>query len=612
MGGKYMARWIGPVILFGVLGIAEAQDIKAIGQEYARHIKSAEAIGALGNDLFGDLTNLYTGTTEFAVTDVSLPGNSVLPIAISRRFQVQPRDGVLSKGNFADWELDMPYLYGIFDRNNSSVVVGWQVDTSTPDARCSVADRYSAAPPEAPADGANAGNYFTAEEYWSGNSLHLPGGGDQEMLVLTSANAYRPTDGTTYRWVTSGQWFFSCLSATANGIVGEAFLARSPEGLIYRFDYVTRRPASSLQKPLAGSGLMLQSAKGGGPDIQPMASNEANLQREEIRILPTRIEDRFGNWVAYTYDANNPGRLTKIQANDGRQLDLTYNASGYIATVTAGTRTWAYAYSGSGTNIGLSSVTLPDGSAWSLNMVDVRSANIQYNSEYATCESPGTLMGHAGTATMTHPSGAVGTFTFDIQRHGRSYVDKFCMYSGTGYSGPYAQYPQTFDVVALASKQISGPGLAAATWSYSYGPANASWDEDCPTPTSCPRTRTVTVTGPEDWVRHTFGNKWADDEGKLLKVERGASASSILRVENRTYQLNASGQLYPALIGESPNLRGDGTGQRHAPVKQTVVTQQSRTFTWQVAATCGSNGTTLCFDQFARPTKVVKSSAAAP
>jgi hypothetical protein len=39
------------------------------------------------------------------------------------------------------------------------------------------------------------------------------------------------------------------------------------------------------------------------------------------------------------------------------------------------------------------------------------------------------------------------------------------------------------------------------------------------------------------------------------------------------------------------------------------IEQQDRFFVWQVPNTCGTNGTSPCFDHFARPIKVVKSSS---
>jgi len=88
-------------------GMADAQVRKELHDEYSKQIKTAETIGALGNDLFGEQVNFYTGSTSFAVTDVSLRGNSALPVEVRRSFKVESRDGLLSSGLFGDWELDI-------------------------------------------------------------------------------------------------------------------------------------------------------------------------------------------------------------------------------------------------------------------------------------------------------------------------------------------------------------------------------------------------------------------------------------------------------------------------------------------------------------------------
>lgn len=591
---------------------AMAQGQKQLYEEYAKQIKTAEAVGALGNDLFGEQVNLYTGSTSFVVTDVSLRGNNALTVEIRRSFKVEPRDGLYSQGAFGDWELDIPYLYGIFAKQTLASEVGWQVSTGTPNARCSVADHNYASPPDAEASGSGYGNYFEAEEFWAGNSLHLPDGGDQEMLIVTPENPNKPTDGGVYRWVTSGHWYFSCLPDTANGVTGEAFLARGPDGTTYRFDYPVKLTSSSIKKPYGGAGLMTaMQTSSSGVVVQPMVANELILNRQEVRFLPTRITDRFGNWVDYAYDTTVKGRLNSITSSDGRQIVLGYNTSGKVASVTTATRTWTYSYITGTSGMALTTVTLPDASQWSYDLAALRTVYVSYLPDTTTCEIAGSMGGRGGTGTMTHPSGAAGTFIFGWKHHGRSYVPNSCVMSGGG-GMRYAIIAQTFDMPALLSKQISGPGVATATWTYAYSTAAGSWQQDCPTPTSCVRTKTVTVTGPQDWQRYTFGTKVFDDEGKMLKVERGSGASDIQRTDETNYQTSVIGQLYPSILGRNPYMRSDGMSQYLNPEKKRVTTQQGRTFTWQVDETCGSNGTTLCFDQFARPTKVVKSSSTAP
>ena len=200
--------------------------------------------------------------------------------------------------------------------------------------------------------------------------------------------------------------------------------------------------------------------------------------------------------------------------------------------------------------------------------------------------------------------GPVGTFTVDRLRHGRSYVPKNSCYVAGGLR-KYAIYPHTFDVLGISSKQISGPGLATATWTTSYGPANASWDADCPS-TSCPSTRTVTTSGPSGtWSRQTYGNRYRENEGKLLIVETGSSASAILRTDTTSYLLDPTGQAYPSRVGASANYRSERASEKFAPAWKQTTVQQGATFTWQVPSATG----VYSFDAYANPTQVTRSSA---
>ena len=61
---------------------------------------------------------------------------------------------------------------------------------------------------------------------------------------------------------------------------------------------------------------MRNAGPGGGTADRAVPMAAANptasvLEREEVRILPTKIVDRFGNTVTYTYDPANPRRLTR-------------------------------------------------------------------------------------------------------------------------------------------------------------------------------------------------------------------------------------------------------------------------------------------------------------
>lgn len=592
---------IAALLVAGITTSANAQN--TIPQEYDKTIKATNSIGTLGNDLFGEQVSLYTGATSFNAVDVSLPGNNGLAVEIRRRFSVTStaaadRPYLVSRdGGFADWELDLPYLQGIYALGH-----GWQAgDYGASDQRC------ASGASEAPVVEGSFDGLWLGPEYWHGNSLNVPGAGSQEMLGLNGGNPNLPSDGATYLWITNSQWVFSCLSTTANGVAGDAFLGRSPDGVRYTFNWIVSRRAPTLVKDRGISPDPLSEPAPSDTEAAPMSpvGDPTSLSREEVRIYPTRVEDRFGNYVTYTYDPANPWRLTSIVASDGRSLALAYDAAGHISTVTAGTRTWTYIYGN-----GLTEVRLPDQSKWLINFATLRNAYTEPDPNVTlACEHSGASSIQSTFAgTITHPSGAVGSFSFKSTPHGRSYVPKQCIYPDPGtMQSNYARVPFLFNEIALQQKQISGPGLATATWTYTYGSPNNSWLENCGS--GCASTKTLVVAGPEsEWTRFTYGNRYQYNEGLLLKTERGSGPSAILSVEDSIYQHDSAGQAYPASVGFSAYSRGDHMAEKLMPLKQKTTTQQARTFKWQVASTCGA-GSSLCFDAFARPTKVVKSSS---
>jgi hypothetical protein len=100
-------------------------------QEHGKLIRAPQQVIALGNDLLGDRVNLYTGTLEFVQTDVSLPGNSALPVSMGRRLVTgQER---LERTHFGGWDMNVPHLHGMFAASK-----GWQTGKgSDPLKRCS-------------------------------------------------------------------------------------------------------------------------------------------------------------------------------------------------------------------------------------------------------------------------------------------------------------------------------------------------------------------------------------------------------------------------------------------------------------------------------------------
>ena len=552
-------------------------------EEQGQLIRGGRSIAALGPHLFGDKVNLYTGATEFVQTDVSLPGNDALPMAVTRRL-ASGAAGYLVSGSFGRWELDLPRIQGIFSSR-----LGWSNGGAQGNRRCSEFNTPGSV------QGTNLSSVWDDLEYWRGSMLYVPGSGEQELLKRNPGSPPGPSDGRTYPLLTRDLWNLSCISLQANAFsaasvndAGEGFLARRPDGSSYRFDWLVRRAEETISRastvPERNDGPQDSSR-----ETDPSKIGTPTLMRSEIVILPTEITDRHGNWVRLSYDPAKPWRLLNMEAKDGRRLSFSYGSdSDRISSVSDGSRTWTYHY---GADMDLSSVRQPDGKSWTFSGMFNIVRKARYYIHPGCGLDPGALMaGSPEPAILSHPSGAEGRFYFQPVNHGRAFVPQDCF--GDILHDRKARYPVYFSTNALARKTLSGLEMAALHWIYAYpsGVAGAGSWSSCSG--NCPDTKLVTVTAPGSLMnRYTFGTRYEQTEGMLLKQEEGQADGSILRsttLRNR--------RLEP--VGSSVFDMGDSAiGSRPMPQDLREVTQQGVRFRWEV-----SGMDTV----YARPTTVLR------
>jgi hypothetical protein len=591
----YRFGCLGAMLLVALVSPVHAQ--VTIPQEYDKLIKHRGEITAFGNEGFGDKIDLGSGGLQITQTDIDIPGNNALPVRVSRRFLAGNQYG---GGFFGVWSLDLPHLHGTF-ANHVYNPKGWTVPGSGVDVykRCS---KFSAPPVVFFQSGV-----YKPDEYWYGSFFHLPGAGDQELLGAGSGT-HAPNDGNTYPIVTKEGAAVRCValaSTSESGSQGEGFEVVTPDGLIYTLNQMMSSAVALISKPV-GQKTLLKSERSSrqttsGPVILPNLAVDFTLPRNEVYIYPTKVTDRFGNSVTYTWSTTNPWQLTQISSSDGRQITFTYGTN---IVVSDGTHTWTYASSG-----GIDTVTLPDGSAWRYNLSSLFNFELQTDGD--GCDSDIVNSGLTDlTGSVTAPTGATATFTLTPVLMGRSWVPKQCVYDSGGYP-IYAVEPKEFFNLAVTGKTITGPGLPAGgkTWAYAYGAPNSCWSSGSGACTaSSPTTRSMTMTNPDGVVnQYTFGNKFAVNEGMQVKVDYGWNGTSALRSVETTYA-DAYAAPYWAYNGTSPRKRGDKwtTNEMH-PQRQVDTTQQGRTFTWKVETGC--SGVPYCFDSYGRPTKVSKTSS---
>jgi YD repeat-containing protein len=579
-------------------------------QEYQKLIQVDPSIQPLGEHPFGENINLYDGSISFNVTDVTLRGNGPT-ITVGRTgqfFEWVFEDNITPQLPFSNWDLDIPRIETL-----AASQLGWQTGVwgATPTVgttnRCSTFDT----PPGIASSG---GGGWVPDDWWYGYNLLVPGEGKQLLMQRGTANSPSPTiSGKSFSIVTKNNWMIGCGVLASDG--GEGFLAIAPDGTRYTFAHLVYRPWYRI----LGAGALTsdathlaKSSVASARSATPMMGAPGGigiLNREEALMYVTQVQDRFGNTLTYNYDPST-GYLSSITASDGREVDVTYiSGSQVIQTITAkaanaASRTWTYTYGSSGP--GLTGVQLPDGSAWSYNLpVGPTTYNVHFSNCQLNLLPPFTYPvtgGSGNLPTITAPSGLTGTFNFGLKLSGRSYTPKEC-YGDLNGTAPSALYPEWYVQPAITSEVLSGPGMPAQSWSYSYSPANQSWSTDtCATSGTCVSTVYTDVVVPEgNDTRYTFSNRFDATEGQLKQTDyySGAAGGTLLRSEVNTYA-NPTGGPWPTAYGADMLYR-DNQAQvtELSPMSQRVTTQSGDTYTWKAAE----------FNAYAQPTDVKRHSS---
>ena len=557
--GLWVSALAALVLPFGAI----AQEAIEPWQEYDKKIRAAEHVGALTHGLFGDQVSVYDQRTSFRHVDIDLPGTNALQVALARKLVVRPIPaiGIPPKGyaGAGDWDIDVPYISGVFDS-----AYGWNVGYGGLTNRCSSNFSPQTLPPS------------RIEDIWSGYTVNVPGGGARSLIGFPASPFIKP-DGATRRWTTSAMDTVSCTPmVSGDSYPGEGFILETAEGLKYFFNVGTSRTAGTI------------------------LSADKSRPRVEIFLLASRVEDRFGNWVAYTYNGN--GHPTAIQGGDGRRIDLTYSVD-RLVSATAHGRTWSYGYSGTT----LQNVTRPDASTWRFTHgTDMRVA-------YETwTEDPGAGCGVLPPLTLKeyqlaiqHPSGATGTFHFGHKRNFRTGIPvSFCQ-AESGSDNTVVHYLDTpfhFDTLSLVSKTITGPGIPAPLlWSYvdTGGDPVGLWSGTVPPCLSCTASKSVTILQPDgSAVVESYGIVYALNEGKLL-ARQVTDSSGVLSSETLSYvsDAEAASQPFPDRYGA---LWGgtDESAVKIRPMKSRLIVQQGVSFQWTASQ----------FDTRGRPTHITRGS----
>ena len=421
-----------------------------------------------------------SGKISFSATDISIPGNSKLKVQLRRILESGGYDTTNSLGGFGGkkhtynsfwnvnptnktllWGLDLPHIRG-------NILTGYGVRTTGGDTwlgkrECSgnIPDTLQAANTSDP--GGQPYNVYSYQ-YWQGATLHIPGEVTEQFLEAESNHPkYDGIDSTgNGKWrITKSNWMYNTYQCipTKDG-EHQGLLLKSPDGRTIQFDVIK------------------EFINEYDDDTYP---NAVTVRRV---LLPSKIEDEFGNFVNYVWA---DGNLTEISSNDGRKITFTYSTNidgvDYITSATAHGRTWTYDSDGYGK---ISSVTIPNGKKWTYTYSDSYgsiflnedSPQPSYIPSSNRTNPPGYCHVPASTSPksfkITDPDGLETAYKFERTLMGR-------YRAGTGIRGTkYPNWSVKFTnknctyPMALVEKTITGYKLPsvhspdALKWTFSY------------------------------------------------------------------------------------------------------------------------------------------------
>lgn len=602
---------------------AHAQSNEIAATEYIERQNVDERMTAHGIGLLGDQIDMNTGSLQFSHVDISLPGNSSLEVAIRRKreqgfafkhletvtFVETAASGTLTY-DFSDWQLDLPEISAIYPAHNFSnsrtsanllpgpqicIEPTWGLTTFTIQPPPT---GFGSTPPPIVL-------YFDAHEISNGVRLNIPGQGETQLLSVPTDDFW-PNDTIM---VTKDFWAISCIE---NDRGGDGLLARAPNGTTYRFDKLAFRPETAIpvsgeSSPNSGGGGYGTNGPGNGQPQIPVTGPTLPgglpdnpkryfdvMGRTRVTWLVTEITDVHGNWVRYDYDNRN--RVSRIHANDGREISIgRATDTGLITSISANNRTWQYQYQSFFGNQFLHRATLPDGRAW---VFDNMQSMILTGEDEIGCTPD------EGTVTLTHPDGIRGTFEVREKRHltnSRRTTD-----CGADIDVRNVNW---FQHASVVSKTLQGTGAnasqyPAATWTYEYSGGEDTYD-------SSANEGQLNIPGNEKWTQMTdpLGNRMVSYyypshtasgsapngfssplEGLEYRSEYYAPGSSTpIQAVDTTYHVEAPlGRTY--LLNDAQEKH---TSPRH--MKTSVLTRDGQSYTTETSYTLSRTNSAYAF-----------------
>ncbi|PCK29652.1 hypothetical protein, partial [Pseudoalteromonas piscicida] len=428
-------------------------------------------------DDLGEEFSPATGSVTFRQTDISIPGNSSLPVNLTRVF-VGSDSFDSNTRDFGTWGIDIPHVRAnmISLKDEKSFKGSWGTGKACSGKLGDVGEFTDK----------NRNPYYDqnlqiekGQSFWNGDNIYIPNQGSAKIINKSGTNGVKTTNQ---------QWKIECTFAPGGY---EGFKITTLDGTIYTFNQL---------KVVKGKILKLVEKRASSKKDSP------HFETYHAFLLATKVEDKFGNTVEYKYDSQ--GKLISIEGNEGkssvssRKITLTYYSSGpfknLVATASANGKTWNYSYAQQGGLSyvlneqinALSKVTLPDNRNWSfkhpkttdwikayLGLHTFTVPSEERNLNWKVCEYftvKGTLI------DIEHPSGFKATYSYKNRSFNRANVELRILKPDfdTQWDSVLIEAQTCSLAYALDNKTVTYSDNESYTWNYRYINASGYFHND--------------------------------------------------------------------------------------------------------------------------------------
>ncbi|MBV1909171.1 MAG: hypothetical protein KUG78_07595, partial [Kangiellaceae bacterium] len=437
---------------FGDDASSQPTEVKDYGYNFHEANNISPDIATLTTDLFGDKIDPSSGSISFEQTDISIPGNSGLQVAITRTLS-DPDSWFRETRDFENWSLALPHVRSTYIADSTG---------NTRNSYWATGDACTKPLNSNPTFITTAeSNIYIGDKdaYWNGDTVSIPGHGNAK---------FTEKDGTNNKRFNSRNWDVVC---TVNADGSDGFKITIDNGTTYYFTKL--RVVESIKAYNLIPQINNIQCTNNCPmeAVGPVNSPDgAQYVQNFAFMLATKVEDRFGNWVVYDYDSD--GKLQSISSNDNRTISVNYSGN-RVSSVVANGKTWTYAYDDYRVNT-LKSVTRPDAKMWnySHNKTANNSLWIFNNiAEHAQAPHHGIQCIESGERDfieMIHPEGMKGDFVLEEVCQGLSDVPEIRRPNPLRRNYDTYWIPNASNLFAISNKTLTSTDGEIYTWAYTY------------------------------------------------------------------------------------------------------------------------------------------------